>query len=212
VTEVLLPWNPQDLVEPPKNTDLRIVVAGLTGKVAYTNGTRAFAFTGWGLGKGPSYIDVRKAKRIFQVDLNATDGRLFDVLASFKDHDVSFALKPRFDLALAFKLALVNAEFKDPQPAHFLDETYRVQLDPISRGQTVEFAPGPGDSMKIIAGALTVSTSKAGVNPVVARSGQCVSGKDAAPGEHPVLGSVWVGSCDAVPMSFQPSTGQPPAK
>jgi hypothetical protein len=134
-----------------------------------------------------------------QIDLNELAGRSFDLLATFPGPgQTRFALTPKFDLAVAFKLAALAAEFSSPPPAHLLDETYRVTLDAAGgAGPAIETRDddltGEGQ-VKIAAGKLVIGSSKL-PNAVTASAGQCITSKEVAPGAHPVLGSIAVTSC-----------------
>jgi hypothetical protein len=196
-TEVYVPWQPDG--QSIANDQIHVVVGGLTGALAFTQASKEITLTGAGLGAGPSYAEVR-GQRIFQVDLNAMDGRMFDATVSFgPSGEPRLAVQPRFDLAMLWHLAAVAGDFKSPPPAHLLDETYRLLLAPAAgQGPVLEpygsDAPGSESGIRVVSGSLSLASSNVPA-PVTAAAGQCVTSGEPAPGEHPVLGSLKVKAC-----------------
>ena len=65
-------WDPKG--NAAANTDLHLVMAGLTGQITFTQATNDVKLTGLGFGPGPTYVEVR-GRRIFSMDLNQQGGR-----------------------------------------------------------------------------------------------------------------------------------------
>ena len=195
--EVLAPWQPDDAR--PSTSQMRLVLGGLSGQVTFTQARDDVKLTNLGLGAGPTYLEVR-GQRIFQADLNERDGRVFATTITFTaDGMPRLAIDPRFDLALAFKLAAVANDFSSPPASHLLDETYRFTLDPAA-GQGPVLAPfdspvADGDGLRVVSGKLTLASSKVSA-PVTVNAGECLTSARPQPGQHPVLGSFAVVRCN----------------
>jgi hypothetical protein len=195
-TELFAPWQPDG----NKNTgaEMHLVAGGLTGAITFTKAADSVKLTGLGLGKGATYLEVR-GQRIFQLDLNENDGRAYDVAIDFDSAGAPrLAISPRFDLKMAWKLAAVAADFKSAPPAHMLDETYQLKLDP-AQGLGPSFGPFENKAahqsgLRLLAGKLTLSSSKV-ATPFTLDAGQCLIGKEPGAGEHPVLGAFAATTC-----------------
>ena len=194
-TEWFGPWNPREPAPgAPKNTDLHVALAGLTGQITFTQATDDVALSGLGFGPGPLTVEVR-GQRIFQMDLNARDGggRAFDLGISFDAQgSPRLAVTPRFDLDLAWKLGAVSGDFASPPASFLLDETYQIGLDPAA-GAAPVIAPwrSPSDNqggLRVVAGQLSIASSKAAA-PVVVSAGRCLVGNKPTPEQHPVVGA-----------------------
>jgi hypothetical protein len=192
-TDVLASWDPRDVGA--HNKDLHVSLGGSYGQATLTEGKQEIAFKGYGV--GASFVAVR-GTHIFDLDFNPRDGRKMDLLVSAPGDVPRFAVTPRFDLALAFNLGAVAADFQDPPPAPLLHETYTVVLDGAVPAvveavkRTATFAGG----IKVVAGTLTVATSAAPGATVVVPATRCLTGKDPLPmGAHEILGRLEVVSC-----------------
>jgi hypothetical protein len=195
-TEVFAPWQPDG----NKNTgaEMHAVMGGLTGAITFTKAADTVKLTGMGLGKGSTYLEVR-GQRILQLDLNPNDGRVYDVAIDFDASGAPrLALSPRFDLTMAWKLSAVMGDFKTAPPAHMLDETYQLKLDPAAgmgpAFTSFEDKAAHEGGLRLLSGKLTLSSSKVAM-PFTLEAGQCLSGREPAPGEHPVLGAFKAGTC-----------------
>jgi hypothetical protein len=193
-TEVVDAWEPDG--NKSSGADMRVVLGGLTGAITFTEASETVKLTGLGLGKGSTYMEVR-GQRIFQLDLNESDGRAYDATIDFDSAGTPrLAISPRFDLVMAWKLAAVASDFKSAPAAHLLDERYQLKLDGAS-GMGPAFSPHEsknGDGLRLLSGTLVLSSSKV-ATPVTVQSGQCLLGKEPAAGEHPVLGAFSAGPC-----------------
>jgi hypothetical protein len=195
-TEVVLPWEPNG---ESASGSLEVVVGGLTGQYVYNQTTRQAKASQVGLGSGPSYAQVR-GQRIFQVDLNATDGRAFDLTITPSSSGMPrLAITPRFDLSIMWKLGLVASDFQTPPPSYLLDETYHLTADPADGAGPVlepfeEDASGNEGGIRVVSGKVSLASSKAAA-PVTAVAGQCLVSGPAGAGEHPVLGTLQVKTC-----------------
>lgn len=201
--EVIAPWIPANAKTP--NGDLRVVVAGMTATYTATEAVDALDVKGYGLGGGPSFVEIR-GMRVFQVDLNENNGRKFDANVSFSDkRSPRIAISPRLDVSVMMKLALVAAELKSKPDVASADELYRLTLDP-EAGKTVAVQTVPGTppktpfddagpgGIRVLNGKLSLAAIKAGKSVTVI-SGQCLVSREAAPNDHPLLGSFASGPC-----------------
>jgi hypothetical protein len=195
-TEFFGPWNPKGTAA--KNTDMHVMLGGLTGQITFTQASSDVKLTGLGWGAGPTYVEVR-GQRIFQLDLNPQAARMFDLAISFDAQDKPvLAVAPRFDLTLGMHFGLVAADYGSPPPAHLLDETYDLALDPAA-GATPVIAPWQSSTsdvrgLKLVAGQLSIGSSKAGA-PVVVHAGQCLIARQPQAGDHPVIGAMQAADC-----------------
>lgn len=196
LTETRDAWDPRGTGA--RNADLRLVLGGLTARTTLSDRTDELVVTGLGLGEGPTHMDVR-GKTIFQLDLNPDMLRRFDLRATATPTGgVRWEVAPRFDLSLLYKLGAVAADYDSPPASYLLDETYRVLLagadkptvESVAEDAAKMFAGG----IRIAAGSLTLSSSKA-AEPVVVPEGKCLTSAAAAPGAHPVLGTLRVVDC-----------------
>jgi hypothetical protein len=192
-TEVRAPWDPQGLNL--KNRDLLVSIGGSYGAATLVADGNQIALQGYGV--GATFVSVR-GTHVFDLDFNPHDGRRMDVLVSAPGDVPRLAVTPRFDLSLAFNLAAVAGELKDPPPAPLLHETYTVVLDGAVPAvvEAAKQAPGFGGGIKVVAGTLTVATNGTPATTVVVPAGKCLTGKEMVPmGAHEILGRLDVVSC-----------------
>jgi len=178
------------------NRDLHVVIGALTGQATFTEASDQLAIKG--LGFGDVTVDAHCA-RLFDLSLNPNDGHRFDLTLSADANDQALAeVVPRFDLALGFHLGAVASELSSPPASYLVDETYGVDLDNGGAAAGVTGAPASGTftgGLKVTAGTLTISSSKAPA-PVVVPAGKCLTGQNTPPPDaHPVLGKLAVVDC-----------------
>lgn len=197
MTELFGPWEPEGM--PITGAQTHLVLGGLSGSLTYGQATDALTFKGLGLGAGSTYVEVR-GQKILQLDVNERDGRRFDltITAGANDGEGRISVSPRFDLALAWKLAAVAHDYSMPPPAYLMDETYKITLDPTAgKGPTVEAWQDNislAEGIKVVSGQLSISSSKVS-SAIVVPAGKCLVTGTVGPGEHPVLGAVDVIDC-----------------
>jgi hypothetical protein len=192
-TVVQGPWDPQDTGA--KNKDLRVSIGGSYGQATLTEGKKEIALVGYGV--GASFVAVR-GTHIFDLDFNPANGRKMDVLVTAMGDVPRIAVTPKFDLSLAFNLAAIAGDLKDPPPAPLMHETYTVVLDGAMPAvieavkQTATFKGG----IRVVAGTLAVGTNGTPATKVVVPAGKCLTGKDMVPmGAHEILGALDVVDC-----------------
>jgi len=193
--DVLGDWDPMSVASP--NRDLHVQVGGIYGSGTFTEASDDIVVTGVGIGE--TTIDAHGA-RIFDLGLNRGDMRRFDgrvFLNAAGQPEVQ--LTPRFDLDVAYHLALVASEYTTPPASYLLDESYRVLLDNGGAATGVAAVPASatfGGGIKVTAGTLTISSTGA-PQPVVVPTGKCLTGGATVPaGAHPVLGALSVVDCN----------------
>lgn len=196
-TKIRTTWDPKD--EGLQNSDLLVVLGGITGQVTGRDDQQKVVLKGLGLGNGSTHVDVR-GKRIFQLDLNESDGHKVDLTMDVSDENRSaIELAPKLDLQLAFHLAEIQGDFTEPPAAELLDQTYKVVADGANpvRMESVGSDPvtGTGGGLKLTAGKLTLSSSAAPQSTVTVAAGQCLVNVEPAPGAHPILGNLAAASC-----------------
>ena len=93
---------------------------------------------------------------------------------------------------------LVAADYSSPPPAHLLDETYEIVLDPAAGAGPVvapwQSASSDEGGLKLVAGKLSIGSTKAAA-PVVVNAGQCLVANQAQPGQHPVINAFKAADC-----------------
>jgi hypothetical protein len=195
--DVLTDWHPSGSGVSP-NRDLDVSVGGLTGQTTFTEGARELKAIG--LGVGATSLRVRGTS-IFDLDLDPADMRRFDLDVTLDGAgEPHFAVTPRFDLSLAFHLAIVAADFarESQPPSYLLDETYGVRLDAGGAAASVASVPATpsfGGGLAVGPGTLTLSSSKLAA-PVVVPAGKCLTHQaNPPPGAHPILGALAVVDC-----------------
>ena len=149
--------------------------------------------TGIGLGSGPMTVS-RGFDTIFGLVLNPDAGHAFDmVLSQDGDGRIVAALADVFDLSIGWNLGTLASDL-DEIPAGMGDETWRVLLDGAAPAVTIMDGV-EGEWFRIDAGTLTMSSSAAPEESVVATAGQCVSvtGDET----HPLLTALAAGECVA---------------
>jgi hypothetical protein len=193
-TDVSAPWDPENTGA--RNTDLHVMLGGLTGKSIL--GASAEQVTMTGLGLPPSFVEVRGTK-IGQLTLNPSHGHKLDLtIKTLPGDQTRFEIAPRLDLALAFELAAIAGELEEV-PEFLLDETYQLLLAgaaPVVVETVAEDSMGSGGGWKLVAGSLTLSTSARADATVTVPAGKCL-GENAAPAPeaHPLLGNLAAVDC-----------------
>ncbi len=196
-TEIHAPYDPQDTGVP--NQNLKVLMGGITWQTTLNEASQELNIKGLGLGAGPTSVDVR-GLRVFQLDVNPSDGRKFDLRVTMNAAEqATLEITPKVDVAAAFKLGLIQADFKEPPAAELLDETYRLQasganpvvLETVAHDEATGFDGG----IKVVAGSLLLASSKGAMVSVAA--GQCLVSKEAAATDHPLLGGFAAGMCAA---------------
>ncbi len=189
-TDVAAPWDPKAIGA--DNTDLHVSIAGGRTIVSVEEGKEELEFKT--RSEGASFVEV-KGKRIFEIDFNKNKGdrRLEGVVKVTADDMPRVELRPRLDLALAFKLKEIAAEIDETPEPYLLDEAYAVTLLPPADGPIViegrREAPGFAGGFKMVAGSLAITSNKTSEKVEVA-AGKCLTEKDdVASGAHQLLGA-----------------------
>jgi hypothetical protein len=195
--DVLTNWDPRGTGASP-NRDLHVALGAMTAATTFTEGVQELVSKGVGI--GPTSISVRGAS-VFDLGFNPNDMHRFDLRISLDAAgEPHFELTPRFDLSLGFHLAAVAADFApdNQPPSYVLDETYRVLLDNGGAAAALGAVPATGafsGGLKIGAGTLTISSTKA-PSPIVVPAGKCLTNNPSPPaGAHPILGAFSVADC-----------------
>jgi hypothetical protein len=196
--DVLTTWNPQGRAT--SNRDLHVALGEITGNSTFSEGQKELVIKG--LGVGPTQI-LAHGVSIFDLGLNPSDNHRFDVRVTVDGaNEPHFEITPRFDLAIGAHFGLVASEFAvDHQPPKYaLDETYGVKLDNGGAAAKIEAVAANGTftgGLKVTAGTLTLSSTKA-AKPVVVPMDQCLTGASNVPADaHPILGAFAAAACPA---------------
>lgn len=195
-----LPYKPDLSRTGYAGTRLVSRLSGLSYSFTAQEGQTGFAVAHIGIGDAQSTVMLDNLV-IVAADLNTVSGRHFDLkLASAADGLPVATVAPEFDLATKFFLKPLKVDTDVSVPSFYEDETYRVLLTggsaPAVKPVAADAVTGFPGGLKVIAGALTLSTTAAGVAPVVVSQGQCLVGRRTAPtGSHPLLGHFGVQAC-----------------
>jgi hypothetical protein len=179
----------------PSTALLAMHLGGASSSVDVQAGQTDFTLAHVGLGDVQSWVDF-DGQRVFSTDLNPASGRHFDVkVSSDTDGLPLFSVVPEFDLSahLAFGPmraagATIDSWLDGEDDALTFNGAAAPTLKPVSR-------PGLSGAMKVVAGTLSLSTSRAGVSPVVVQAGQCFATTSVAQGAHQLLGEFAVVPC-----------------
>jgi hypothetical protein len=192
-----VPWDPNGTGV--ANQDLKIVLGGYNATTLLSDASDRLTITGFGYGDGPTHVDVR-GNPIFTMDMNPTTGRKMDMTMSVTPAEqMRIELAPQMDLNLAFKFAGIASDFgpEDQPPSFLLDESLRILLsgaNPVAvEGVAANEATGFGGGLRAAAGTIAVSSSKG--PSVTVPTGQCLVGKEAAAGEHELIGGLAAVAC-----------------
>jgi hypothetical protein len=181
----------------PGNLDSHVSIGGITGAATFAGQKDELRIAG--LGVGESSYEV-KGQRVFDLNLNPQSNHRFDVLTTLNAAgSPRFEITPRFDLSLAFNLAAIAAQLKDPPAAHLLDETYGLVLVNPAGAAVVEAVKGNdtgfAGGLKVTAGTLTLSSTKV-ATPLVVSAGKCLTSVTTpAADAHPILGKLTAIDC-----------------
>ncbi len=198
-TDVRGPWDPKKVGA--KNTDLHVSLGGLTGDTTVSESADEVAFTG--LGIVHSFAEVRSMKIVDLLFNPADSSKMNLTVKPLANDQVRFTLTPKFDLALAMSFMAVAGEYNSPPDSFLLDETYSIRVtgEPGQTPMVVETVEGTDSfdgGLKMVAGALSLATSKDAAATVSVPQGQCLtSNPEPADGSHPLLGKVMAAACPA---------------
>ncbi len=188
-TDVRATWDPKDTGV--MNRDLQVSIGGIYGEASLTEASKEINFKG--LGVGQTFVAVR-GNHIFDMDLNPMDARKFDMKVKVGANDVPrIEIAPKFDLSLGFKLGAIASDFNEAPPSYLLAETYRVQLAAASPPAVIELVE---DGIKVVAGALTISTTANSAATITVPSGSCLRSRSMpSVGAHKFLGGFQSVAC-----------------
>ncbi len=193
-TEIRTPWDPKDLGA--KNTDLHIVIGGLTGETTISELAQEVTFKG--LGIAPSYVEVRST-HIFDLKFNPGNGGKMDLkVKALPNDEARIEITPKFDLSLGFRFDAIAAELSSPPESWLMNETYGIVLAGATPAvlETIGETPTFKGGVKIVAGALTLTTTSSTTAGITVPMGKCLTSVDPVPaGSHALLGQFTSASC-----------------
>ncbi len=186
---------PQQL---PSTTPMKLTLGGLTFGLVLADGQQDLAIGHLSLGSAQTSVTYGTTK-IFTADLNALSGRSFDLKLQ-KDPNGGTPLirvNPEFNLALTFLFDRLRTLEGATVDGWLLDESYVAALTgPTPTIQAVTKTATFAGGMKIVSGNFKLSSNKAGVTPVAATAGQCITSEPMpATGSHAWLGKFKVVAC-----------------
>jgi len=132
--------------------------------------------TGIGLGKDTTTVKYND-ETLLSVDLNANDGRLFDLTFTMDDEDnATFEFVPVLDLVVGMNLVSV-VEDLDP-PDWMVEETLTLNFSGADAPSMTALADSEDGAMRVNAGTLTISAASMPDKTLTVEAGMCMQGED----------------------------------
>lgn len=180
----------------PESYRAGIHLGGATANVTLAADTDVVTATGVGLGGETSTFSV-DGKQVLAIDVNANDGRTFDLAIAAEGDATTVEVTPKLDLRAELNFADAGDAI-DAEP-WLLDDVLTAQLAGAAAPK-VRF----GENLEVLAGTLTLALQNAGTT-LTATAGQCLLDLDSSdelgdfdePHEEPAgpLDNLEVGAC-----------------
>jgi hypothetical protein len=131
--------------------------------------------TGIGLGKDTTTVKFND-ETLLSVDLNANDGRLFDLTFTMDDEDnATFEFVPVLDLVVGMNLVSVVDELEPPE--WMIEETFTLNLSGADAPSMTALAESENGAMRVNAGTLTISAASMPDKTLTVEAGMCMQGE-----------------------------------
>ena len=132
--------------------------------------------TGIGLGNDTTWLKYNE-ETILSVDLNANDGRLFDLgFTVDEDENATLEFTPVLDLVIGMNMASVAEEL---EPADWMiEETLTLNFSGADTPSITALADSEGDAMRVDSGVLTLSAASMPDKTLVVEAGMCMVSLD----------------------------------
>jgi len=177
----------------PANDPIDLLLAGLTGSVTLDGAQDHLRLGNLGLGGVTSYVKHGQDV-LFGVDLNAQNGRTFDVDVSLaSDSSTVVQVSPVFDLSLRLAFSSI-ANSVQGLPSYLLDDTLRIKLSGDAH-PTIKGLGGAGDGVQVVTGQLQLMSAAAPATDVTVAAGQCLVSRAAAGGDEHAWSGFQAGEC-----------------
>jgi len=147
---------------------LEFLLAGIEGTATFDGNTEKLALSHLGLGDTSSTLKV-DGNVLAALDVNAMNGRHFDLLVEKRSAGTSLTFSPTLDTSLLLNFAPLANQISDIPP-ELMNDTLRFWLD----GQSPSLEVG-GDQLKVLAGTLNFTNTYDPTQNVSAAPGQCVA-------------------------------------